>query len=110
MVVVGLAVLALTGMAGATTSGALSGEALVLEKNVALGTVTLEGQIVLHVSESTRIIAANGRRITLAELPVARRVSGGIEESVEATVRYEARLVAGEKVADEIRVGGMPPR
>ena len=107
MLVTGLLILTLAGPAAAET---ISGEALVLEKNVAQGTVTLEGQIVLQVRDSTRIVAANGRRITLRELPVARRVSGLIEASAEATVRYQGRRVGGENLAEEIRVGVQLPQ
>jgi hypothetical protein len=110
MLVTGLLILTLAGVAGAETTESIRGEDLVLEKDVALGTVTLGGQIVLQVRESTRIVAANGRRITLAELPVARRVSGLAELSADATVRYQGRRVGGENLADEIRVGVEPPR
>jgi len=110
MLVIGLVVLALAGVAGAATADAIAGEGLVLEKNVARGTVTLDGQVVLQVRDSTRILAANGRRITLLELPVARRVSGLPELSADATVRYSGRRVDGKNLADEIRVGVQPPR
>jgi len=110
MLVIGLMALALAGTAGAAASDAIHGEGLVQEKNVAMGTVTLEGQIVLQVRDSTRIVAANGRRITLRELPVARRVSGLIEASAEATVRYQGRRVGGENLAEEIRVGVQLPQ
>jgi hypothetical protein len=110
MLVIGLLVLALAGVAGTATAEAIWGEGLVLEKDVAHGTVSLGGQIVLQVRESTRIVGANGRRITLADLPVARRVSGIAELSADATVRYQGRRVGGENLADEIRVGVEPPR
>ena len=110
ILVIGLVVLALAGVAGAARGDAIAGEGLVLEKNVAQGTVTLEGQIVLQVRDSTRILAANGRRITLLELPVARRVSGLIEASSNATVRYQGRRVGGENLAEEIRVGVQLPQ
>jgi hypothetical protein len=107
VLVTGLLILTL---AGPAASQALSGEALVLEKDVAEGTVTLDGGIVLEVRESTRIIAASGGRITLLGLPVARQVGGGYEESGDATVRYQARMKSGKKVAEEIEVLGRPPR
>ena len=107
MLVTGLLILTLAGPAAAET---ISGEALVLEKNVAQGTVTLDGGIVLEVREDTRIIAANGARITLLGLSVARQVSGGFEESPDATVRYQARIVGKKKVAEELEVLGSPPR
>jgi len=107
MLVTGLLMLTLAGAASAET---ISGEALVLAKDVVHGTVTLNGQIVLKVRESTRILAAGGGRIGLAQLPVARLVSGGFEESAEATVRYEARVVGGEMVAEEIQAGVEVPR
>jgi hypothetical protein len=106
MLVTGLLILTL---AGAATAETISGKALVLEKDVTHGTVTLEGQIVLRVRESTRILAADGQPVTLVQLPVARRVSGGAEESADATVRYEARLVGEETVAEEIQVGVQLP-
>lgn len=110
MLVIGLVVLALAGVAGATAADTIAGEGLVLEKNVARGTVTLDGQIVLQVRDSTQILAANGRRITLLELPVARRVSGLPELSPDATVRYSGRRVNGKNLADEIRVGVQLPQ
>jgi hypothetical protein len=110
ILVIGLMALALVVSVGAAATDAIYGEGVVVEKNVAQGTVTLEGQIVLEVGESTRIVAANGRRITLAELPVARRVSGLIEASADATVRYQGRRVGGENLAEEIRVGVQLPQ
>ena len=110
ILVIGLVVLALAGAAGAATVDAIAGEGLVLEKNVAKGTVTLDGQIVLEVRDSTQILAANGRRITLLELPVARRVSGLPELSADATVRYRGRRVDGKNLADEIRLRAQLPR
>ena len=107
VLVTGLLILTLAGPAAAET---ISGEALVLEKNVAQGTVTLDGGIVLEVDEGTRIIAASGGLITLLALPVARQVSGGYEESGDATVRYQARIRGGKKVAEELEVLGRPPR
>jgi hypothetical protein len=110
VLLVGLTVLALSGVAGAASTNAISGTGLVVEKDVAQGTVTLDAGVVLQVSESTRIVSADGVRITLAELPVARLGGGGLESSPEATIRYEGRLVGSEKVADEIRAGVQVPR
>ena len=110
MLVIGLVALALAGTAGAAATDAIWGEGLVVEKDVTAGTVTLGGQIVLQVRESTRIVAANGRRITLAELPVARRVSGLPELSADAMVRYQGRRVGEKNLADELRVGVGPPQ
>jgi len=110
ILVIGLVVLALAGFAEAATADAIAGEGLVVEKNVARGTVTLSGQIVLEVRESTQILAANGRPITLLELPVARRVSGLPELSPDATVRYSGRRVGGKNLADQIRVGVQLPQ
>jgi hypothetical protein len=107
MLITALLILTLAGAAAAET---VSGEALVMEKDVTHGTATLEGGIVLQVSESTRILAADGRLITLAQLPVARRVGGLAEASLDATVRYEARVVSGEYVAEELRVLSSGPR
>ena len=102
VLVTGLLILTLAGAASAET---ISGEALVLAKDVAHGTVTLDGQIVLQVRESTRIFSADGARIGLAQLPVARLVSGGFEARPEATVRYQARRDGGALIAEEIRAG-----
>jgi hypothetical protein len=111
MLVIGLVVLALAGVvSAAATTEAISGEGLVVGKDVAKGTVTLGGAIVLQVRESTQIVAADGRRITLAELPVARRVGGLPELSADATIRYQGRRVGGENLADAIRVGVEPPQ
>ena len=105
--IVGLLVLALAGPATAET---ISGAALVLEKDVVAGTVTLDAGIVLQVRESTRILNERGLPIPLSALPVARHVDGGYEESREATVRYQARLAGREKIAEEIRAGAVAPR
>ena len=110
MLIIGLVVLALAGAVGAATGEAISGEGLVVEKNLAQGTVTLSGQMVLEVRDSTRIVARDGRRITLLELPVARRVSGLPELSADATIRYQGRRVNGKNLADQIRVGVQPPQ
>ena len=110
LLIAGLVALALASGSGAADSDAISGEGLVLEKNVAQGTVTLEGQVVLQVRESTRIVGANGQRITLRELPVARRVSGLIEASSAAAVRYQGRREGGKNLAEEIHVGVQPPQ
>ena len=107
VLVTGLLILTLAGPAAGQT---ISGEALVLEKDLAKATVTLDGGIVLEVRESTRIVAADGALITLLTLPVARQVSGGYEESLNATVRYQARMANGKKVAEELEVLGRPPR
>ena len=107
MLVTGLLILTLAGPAAAET---ISGEALVLEKNVAQGTVTLDGGIVLEVREDTRIIAANGARITLLGLSVARQGSGGFEAGPDAAVRSRARGGGRKRGAGEREVLGSPPR
>ena len=105
--VTGLLVL---GLAGAASAETVEGQALVLAKDVVHGTVTLDGQIVLQVQESTRIVSADGGRIMLTQLPVARRHGGLYQESVEATVRYQARRVGAALIAEEIQAGVLAPR
>lgn len=107
VLVTGLLILTLAGPATAET---VEGQALVLAKDVVHGTVTLDGQIVLQVQESTRIISADGGRIMLTQLPVARRTGGGYTESEEASVRYQARRVGNALVAEEIQAGVLAPR
>jgi hypothetical protein len=107
VLVTGLLILTL---AGAATAQTVEGQALVLEKDVAEGTVTLDGGIVLQVDESTRIVSEDGRRILLVQLPVARRHGGGFVESEEASVRYQARRVGAALLAEEIQVGVLAPR
>jgi hypothetical protein len=107
VLVTGLLILTLGGPATAET---IEGQALVLAKDVVQGTVTLDGNIVLQVQESTRIVSADGGRIMLTQLPVARSVGGMFKESEEATVRYEARRVGNALVAEEIVAGVRAPR
>jgi hypothetical protein len=107
MLVTGLLILTL---AGAATAQTVEGQALVLEKDIVEGTVTLDGGIVLQVDESTRIIDSDGKRITLVGLLVARRVGGLAEASLNATVRYQAQLVNGKRRAEVLEVLGGPPR
>jgi hypothetical protein len=98
----GLLILTLAGPAAGET---ISGEALALRKDVAEGTVTLDGGTVLHVRESTRIYAPTGGLIALTQLPVARVVGGGYEYRTEAVLRFEAKQSSGKLIAEEIRAG-----
>jgi hypothetical protein len=108
VLVTGLLMLALAGPATAET---LSGHALVLEKDLVQGTVTLDGGIVLRVDAGTRILSQGGQRISLMALPAARHFGGGYLESGEATVHFEARTSSGGVlVAEEIQILGETPR
>lgn len=107
VLVTGLLILALAGPAVGET---ISGDALALEKDVAEGTVTLDGGTVLHVRESTRIFSADGGLITLVQLPVAHVFGGVYEYRTEAAVHFEARQSGGKLIAEEIRAGVEVPR
>lgn len=102
------ALLAALGAPGAADAEELKGIAAVLEKDVAFGTVTLDDAVFV-VTESTRLVDAGGRRITLAELPVAKRVQGAAVLSGESTVEYEATLRGEGRVLSSLRVLGTVP-
>ena len=86
-----------------------SGEAVVLEKDMAARTLTLDGGIVLRITGDTRIENANGESLTLESVPSARLVQDGIYEvSGDETVRYSARREGTRMMAELVRVVGTP--
>ena len=104
----GLATLAL--LAGAPAAAEeMSGEAPVFGKDLKRQTVSLEGGIVLQVNEHTQIRDAEGRRIGLPELPVARQDGPFYEISPGTTVRWEGQRVQERTVARSIDVVGRLP-
>jgi hypothetical protein len=83
-------------LAGAALAGgpagageALEGTASVRGVNLVAGTVTLDSRV-FAVDDRTSIVDAGGKRIGLAELPVAESVGGGWRLSGDTTVHYEA--------------------
>lgn len=101
------AMLALTAAAllGAGGVEIEEGVALVIARDTAAGTVTLEGGRVYHVDVSTRISDANGRRIPLAQVPVAARRGGLHAFERRSTAHFEARRVAGRPTLRTLRLG-----
>jgi hypothetical protein len=92
--------------AGGAAAQDLTGVSTVEAKDVVLGTVTLEG-VAYRVSETTRLVDASGRRIGLAELPVAKQVQGAWLMSPDSSVEYELRPGGGELAS--LRVLGTVP-
>ena len=82
------ALLAIAGAAWAEDE-TIRGTALVIEKDVAQGTIVLDGRS-FQVRESTELVGAAGERITLLEIGVARREHGGLVATKDSVVAYEA--------------------
>ena len=99
-----LAVLA----AGPAAAEEMTGVATVEAKDLAFGTVTLDGTV-YRVSDTTRVVDENGRRIGLAELPVAEQVQGAWLVSPESTVEYEATQRPDGPALSSLRVLGTVP-
>lgn len=97
--------------APAAGSPVVTGQGLIVEKNVEKGLLTLDTGVVLEVTATAKIISAEGKRITLADLAVASaldrggmRVAGG-----DAMVHYKGRSSGGRVSAYSIRVVGRIP-
>jgi hypothetical protein len=103
--------LALLALLSGVPAGAedLGGEAPVLGKDLKRGTVNLESGVVLHVDDHTQIRDAEGRRIGLPELRVARQDGPFYEVSPDTTVRWTGRRVQERTVARSIDVVGRVP-
>lgn len=96
------------GPAGA--GDALEGTASVRGVDVVAHTVTLDSRI-FRVDDRTSIVDAGGKRIALAELPVAQSVGGGWRLSGDSTVRYEATEGRGSHpLLTSLRILGRIPR
>ena len=95
--------------AGAARAEVEKGTSLVLAKDLVAQTLTLEDGV-YAVSPTTAIVDANGRPLTLAQVPVARSVHGLFEISPQASVRYQARITGdGRRVLERLVVGVPPP-
>ena len=95
--------------AGAARAEVERGTSLVLAKDLVAQTLTLEDGV-YTVSLTTAIVDANGRPLTLAQVPVARRVHGLLEMSPQASVRYQARVTGdGRRVLERLVVGVPSP-
>jgi hypothetical protein len=103
-----LGVLAMLASAGGAAAEELTGVATVEAKDLVLGTVTLDGAV-FHVSDATRLVDANGRRIDLAQLQVAEQVQGAWLMSPDSSVEYEATLRPGGPALSSLRVLGTIP-
>lgn len=103
---VALAIAGFLALGQAAAAEELRGESTVLAKDMVKRTVTLDGQVTLHVTEATRIADAAGRAITLAELPVAPREGPFVRLTESSTVRYVASSSGEKIVARSIRMIG----
>jgi len=96
--------------APAAAAQVVTGSGLIVEKDVEKGLLTLHTGVVLVVTARTKIASDRGKRITLAELPVAPVVKGGLlQASGEAMVRYKGSASAGRVSAYSIQVVGKIP-
>jgi len=107
-----LAAAALLSWGGAAAAEARRGEGLIVAKNVREQTLSLDGGVVLQVTERTRIEAADGRRLGFGDLVAGAHRGPFVEAVPGATIRYEAssRGHTGPLRAEWIRVGGGPAR
>lgn len=84
----------LLGLLASVAAGAESteGVAIVLEKDVANGTMLIEPPIItLHVTKDTKITGLDGETIEFSALPTATKLdAGGYEVSGDLTIEYEA--------------------
>jgi hypothetical protein len=103
-----LALAAALSPAGGARAEELNGIATVEAKDLARGTVTLDGTE-FQVGETTRLTDAAGRRIGLAELPVAERMGSAWLMSPESTVEYEATERPGGLALSSLRCLGTIP-
>ena len=94
----------------------VTGEGLIVEKNVeqdvTKGRITLDTGVVLEVTARTKITSAQGKRLTLLELPVAQAAGAGggiIAASGDAMVRYQGMVRGGRLSAYVIQVMGQIP-
>jgi hypothetical protein len=91
---------------GAARAGAdeLSGHGLVVAKDVAHGTLTLDGGRLLRISERSVLEGVEGGRITLAEIGVAEDAGGGYGAVPNASVRFEGQPQGREIRVEHLRV------
>ncbi|MHC4492904.1 MAG: hypothetical protein ACYTDU_14900 [Planctomycetota bacterium] len=81
---------------------------VVLEKDVASGTLKLEGGAVLQVTSATVITGLSGQRITLEEVPAAVDIGEGYEVDGDETIRFEAVKRGSKRVASSIQLLDAP--
>ena len=73
-----------------------------LAENPVTGTLKLDGGVTLKVTERTVMRGLYGERITLADLPSAKKTPHGYEVTGEETIRYEAIRRGQSRVATSI--------
>ena len=104
--VAALLALGILGFALPALAEDLVGQRVVLEKDLDRGTLTLDGPLVLQVTADTRITDAEGRALTLADVPSAVRTEIGYEVRGDESVEYEAVRSRGRNLARSIVVRG----
>ena len=89
----------------------VTGEGLIVEKDIQKGLLTLKSGVVLQVTPLTKIASAKGKRIALTDLKVAPSMAGGalVGLSGDAMVQYRGRAHAGHVTAYSIQVMGTVP-
>lgn len=104
--------LLLLGLLAGAAAGAesLEGVAIVLEKDVAHGTILIEpSRTTIHVTSETEITGLEGEPIEFMALPTATKVEGGgYELGGDLTIAYEATQSGDQVTAHRIqRVQGV---
>ena len=87
---------------GATSADAGGTTAIVLEKNSAAKTLTLDDGRTLKVTSSTRIETEQGDRVPFDEVPAAHRERGRYAITGSERIEYEATEAGGSWIADRI--------
>jgi cytoskeletal protein CcmA (bactofilin family) len=103
---IGLAALALA--AGAPAAGeSIDGHGVMVEKDVASRTVTLESGAVLRIGDKTRITDREGATLGMSDLVVARPFAGGLEVNGDNQIRFSGEAKRkGIVEAERIEVQG----
>jgi hypothetical protein len=110
--IVGISALVLAmllGLAVPSVAQAASGTGVIVEKDLAMGRLTLHTGVVLEVGDHTRLLSARGRHITLADFEVAPRKFGLVQVYAPAMVSYAGREHSGVVAATMVRVKGTIP-
>lgn len=83
------------------------GRSLVMAKDLAEGTILVNGGRVLHVSATTAFADAAGGRMTFAELPVARQDAPQMYVvSADATIEWEGTRRGDRIVVHRVQMAG----
>jgi hypothetical protein len=106
--IVGLALALLLGLAAPSVAVA-GGTGLVVEKDLATKRLVLRKGLVLQVGDHTRLLGADGKRITLADIEVAPQPHGLVQLYGPAMVSWEGREHGGVVEARLVRVEGEFP-